>query len=309
VPRVAVRYSSPMAEPSRPRVRSVVVIGVFFTSFSAILVRWSQAPPITVAFFRMFFASALLLPFFLRSDARGGMTRRDILISVISGCFLALHFATWITSLDLTTVASSTVLVDMHPLLVYGAGIVFLGEFPSRRRLFMIGISVIGAVVLSWGDWAVGPEAFRGDVLAFLGAVFVTGYMIIGRTVRSRLTLTAYTFLVYFSAASLLGGISLVGPFVDSGTTSTILTLLPAREYLIFGALTLFCTLLGHSLLNWSLRYVSPSFVSVAWLAEPVFATVLAVLLLGEIPGITNIVGGGVILGSIYGFIRIEPTA
>lgn len=298
-----------MREPSRLRVRIVVIIGVFFTSFSAILIRWSQAPSVTVAFYRMAFASILLFPFFLRSHAWREMTRRDIMISVASGCFLALHFATWIASLGLTTVASSTVLVDIHPLLVYGAGIAFLGEVPSRKRLFMIGLSLIGAVVLSWGDWAIGPKAFRGDILAFLGAVFVTGYMVIGRKVRSRLSLVSYTFLVYFSAALLLGMISLAGTLFGSETVSTILTPLPGREYLIFAALTVFCTLLGHSLLSWSLRYVSPTFVSVAWLAEPVFATSLAVLLLGEIPGITTFVGGVVILGSIYGFILIERSS
>ncbi len=291
----------------KPRV--VVAIGVVFTAFSAILVRLSDAPPLAVASWRMIFTTALLAPLVVYERTRGGppRTAQDddapgpgrtgvILLSVASGAFLALHFALWITSLSYTSVASSTILVTTHPVIVGVAGHLLLGERITLRGVLSMLSALAGSVLLVWGGFGAGEAAAFGNLLAFLGAVTVSGYLILGRVARRRLSVNGYTIIVYPVAAALLVGASVLlrvplGPY-------------PVREILIFLGLALFCTLLGHSLFNWALKYVSPTIVSTSILGEPVIAAFLAVLLFGEVPALLTFVGGSVILVSVYGFMK-----
>lgn len=303
------------ARPSRaPRLSTqlIIVVGVVFTSFSAIFVRLSDAPSLAIAAWRMVFTTVLLAPLFLRErsrarsrppeaagdDAAVPSRRTAILLSLASGAFLALHFGLWITSLSYTSVASSTVLVTTHPIIVGLVGFVLLGEHLSlRASLYMLG-GLAGSIVLVWGGFGEGDSALLGNVLAFLGAVTVAGYMLLGRVVRRRLSVNVYTMIVYSTSAAMLVGAALVagvrlGPY-------------PPREYLLFAALALFCTLLGHSLFNWALRFVKPTVISTSILGEPVIASILALVVFGEVPTILTLVGGAIILASIYLFVREE---
>ena len=290
----------------KPRV--VIAIGVVFTSFSAILVRLADAPPLAVASWRMIFTTVLLTPLVAYERIRPASPRStpnaarsdtgrtsSILLSVASGMFLALHFALWITSLSYTSVASSTILVTTHPVIVGVTGFLLLGErIPLRGLLFMI-TAFAGSVILVWGGLADGEATTFGNLLAFLGAVTVSGYLILGRVARRHLSVNGYTIIVYSVAAVLLVAASLLfgvplGPY-------------PARELLIFFALALFCTLLGHSLFNWALKYVTTTIVSTSILGEPVIAGLLAILFFGEVPTLLTFVGGSVILVSVYRFL------
>lgn len=318
--------------------RVVVPIAVLFISFSAIFIRLSTAPPLAIATYRMAFSTLFLLPLFLfgapapapadeeptvgmeRSPAGprrptgaakkrhgslggvfaslSGIRRGDLLLCIASGAFLALHFATWIASVDMTSIASSTVLVNLQPIFVLAAGALVLGEKSSRASVLFVGITIVGCAVLSFGDARVGTHHLFGDGLAFLGAVFVAGYMIIGRLVRQRLTARAYTLIVYSA--------STVGLLVLDLITGTPLWPFPLTDWLLFAALAVFCTLLGHSLLNWALKYVKASVVATSVLGEPVIASLLAVPFFGEIPSPLGATGAIITIVGLYFFVRSE---
>lgn len=292
--------------------RLIVGIGVLFTSFSAILIRYSQAPALAIASWRMVFTTALVTPLFLLE--RGGRTGRHgrlgqeapagrpaairtaVLLSAASGAFLALHFALWISSLDYTSVASSTILVTSHPVIVALAGVVIIGERISLRAAVFMAGAFVGSIILVAGGLGAGESAALGNLLAWLGAVTVSGYMILGRIVRRTLGVHTYTLIAYSVSAILLTA--------TASALGASLHPYPLREYAIFLALAIFCTLLGHSLYNWALRYLKTTVVSTSILGEPVIASVLAALLFDEIPTALTFVGGAIVLACIYGFVR-----
>ncbi len=278
----------------------VVAVGVAFTALSAIFIRLSVAPALAIAAWRMVFTVGMLLPIFLRERlARPAPTPRTaVLLSLASGTLLALHFALWITSLSYTSVASSTVLVTTHPIIVAVLGFMVLGERLSLRGTVFILAALGGSVFLVWGGLKDGGSAPFGNLLAFLGAVTVSGYILFGRVVRRRLSVNSYTMIVYSTAAAFLVAAALLA--------GVPLTPYAPREFLIFAALALFCTLLGHSLFSWALKYLKPTVISTSILGEPVIASALAVVLFGEIPAVSTLVGAGVILASIYLFVREE---
>lgn len=295
-----------------PNPKAVVMLAVFFTSFSAILIRLSNAPSLTIAAYRMGFSVLLVTPLLIRERRRpergpsepAGSERAqprrvsDLLLCVLSGVFLALHFGTWIEAVKHTTVASATVLVNTHPIFVVAAGYLFLGERLHRRSLLFVVGALAGTALLSYGDFALGGEALQGDVLAVLGAVTVSGYMLIGRIVRQRVSATKYVVVVYSVSAVLLIAANLV--------TGTPLWPYPLRELALFFGLAFFCTLLGHTLFNWALEHLKTSFVSMGILSEPVYATLMAVGIFGETPPAAVIAGGAVVLVSLLGFVRNE---
>ena len=287
----------------RPNPYAVVFTGVLFSSLSSILVRLSVAPPLVIAAYRMVFSVLLLLPLVLvqRRTHRKETCRiatRDLLLSVLSGVFLALHLGTWITSLTLTTVASSVILVTTHPLIVALVGFLVLGERLSWKSVLLMLAALCGSAILVVGQLGSGTSTFVGNLLAFAGAIAVSGYMILGRVVRQRITATQYTLVAYSVAAVCLGigAVALNQPVYPY----------PLREFVIFAALALFCQLLGHSLFNWAVKFVRPTLISTSILGEPVIATSLALFIFGEVPGSLALIGGVVILVSIFVFIRNE---
>lgn len=296
----------------------VVTAGVVFTSFSAILIRLSDAPPFVIAAYRMWFTTILLAPIVVLSRLRsrrrpgsrlpdggipGTLAARDsvrkprvILLSVVSGVFLSVHFASWVTSLSYASVAGSTVIVTTHPLIVAVGGFLFLKEHLSwRAMIFMVG-ALAGGVVLVLGGFGEGGSQPLGYLLAFIGAVTVSGYMLIGRLVRQHLDANRYTLIVYSVSAVLLTVYAVIAGDPLFGYS--------LRELLIFLALAVVCTLLGHSLFNWALRFISTTVISTSILGEPVIASVLAVVIFAEIPSVYTLVGGIIILGSIFLFVR-----
>lgn len=307
--------------------RPLVVVGVAFASLSAILIRISDAPPIAIAFYRMLFASMMLLPALAwyrggpresaspagsaaAGDTRGGARDtgggssggrsdlRSTALLVASGVFLALHFATWNASLSYTTVASSVVLVTLHPIFVAVGSIVFLKERVPAAAFVFIVCAIFGSALLSYGDFALGREALLGNALAVAGAVAVAGYMLLGRFLRRRIAATVYNTTVYSVAAAILLPMALFAGDPVAGY--------PLSEYLIFAALAFFCTILGHSIFNWALKYVPASSVSTSILLEPIFATLMAAALFDEIPGVLAIAGGTIVVVSLYLVIRID---
>ena len=285
---------------------AVLVIAVLAMSWAGPLVKFATAPPQVVSAWRLVFSVAfiaLVLALRRTSASAFRLSSKEWLLAVIAGVLLAAHFWSWIASLTLTTVASSVVLVSMQPIFVATMSAVFLHERASGRQWLGIVTACVGAVVIGLSD-AHGAETPRnvllGDALAIAGAVFVSGYYVIGRGLRQRLDLWVYIAIVYGIAALALLVVVIVDP-------ATSLTGYPARDWWIFAALAAGPMMLGHTGINYALRYVRAYVANIAIMGEPVGATIIAWALpaLREVPNPGMLLGavlivGGILLGSSW---------
>jgi len=271
--------------------------GIVAVSFAAIFIRFAQAesvPVLSIAAWRLVFASVVLVPYAWcrhRGEIRA-IAPKELVLLVASGIFLGLHFATWIASLAYTSVASSVVLVSMGPVFVGLGSWIFLAEPPHRRAAAGIAVATLGGLAISYGDFGRGQDQLLGDLLALAGAVMVAGYFIIGRKVRVRQRLTTYVAVVYAVAMLTLVAIVVVARQPMFGFS------LSAYGWML--ALGIVPQLIGHSTLNWALRHLSASYVSMLTLAEPIGSSFLAYLILGERVASSTAAGGVLILIGIY---------
>jgi len=273
-----------------------VILAVAAVSSASIFVRLINASPLVISMYRIGLAFLLIVPVTLvkYNEELKSMTKKDLWISVISGVFLALHFYTWISSLSYTTVASSVVLVDTHSIFVLAGSYILFREKVPGKALLGVALALTGSIFISIFDFRLDSQAFVGDMLALAGAFFVAGYFLIGRNVRQRMSILPYTFIVYGSCTLVLLVIGIL--------TSTPLGPGSMVNMALFLALAIIPTLLGHSVLNWGLEYVQASVISIALLGEPVGATLLAILVLHELPAFVQVVGGVVIITGLYIF-------
>ena len=298
---------------SRPPVSPKLAIpfGILTVSTASIFIRYAQADvsSIVIAAGRLSIAGvilAVIVALRYRDEMRI-LTRRELILALISGFFLSLHFASWITSLEYTTVASSVVMVSTSPLWVALLAPLTIKEPVKRVVLIGMGLALLGGTIVGLSDSClpagggfqcppisdfIAGEAFLGDMLALAGALTGAGYLLIGRHLREKISLIPYIFLVYGVAAIFLlifmfsAGQSLVGH--------------PARVYLWLLLLALVPQLLGHSTFNWALRYLSAAYVSITLLGEPVGSAILAYFLLGEVPSVMMVFGAILILVGIW---------
>lgn len=271
----------------------VIFIGVLAVSASAIFVKLSTAEAGTTAFYRMFFSVILMMPLFLKNHLGElkGLKNRDWIFSIVAGVLLAFHFILWFESLNYTSVASSTVLVTLQPLFAIVGTYFFFKERLSLKALVAMLIAIAGSVLISWGDFQLGGSAFYGDMLALIACAFVTGYMLFGQDVRSRVGLTTYTMIVYAVSAITLAVYMLVKG--ESFTTNE------PMNWLWFALLAIVPNLLGHTLFNWAIKYVSTNTTSIMILFEPIGASILAYWIFNEHLIITQYVGGAVVIVGI----------
>lgn len=270
-----------------------VSLAVLFVSFGAVLVRLAAAPALAVSFYRVALASLLVLPFAGREAPRAfaGLDRRQRALLVGSGVALALHFATWIASLSYTSIASSVLLVNTAPLFAIALSRLFLREKAPAVVLVTTPIALAGAALIAFGDWTGAPGSLRGNLLAVAGAVTVAAYQVIGRGLRDALPLHAYVLGVWSTAAATLALFALA--------LGVPLAPFPPRTWLVFLALALVPTIGGHGLVNKSLRSLPAPTVGLFLLGEPLGASLLALLLFGEMPGPWTLAGGAVVLAAL----------
>jgi drug/metabolite transporter (DMT)-like permease len=221
-------------------------------------------------------------------------------MALVSGAFLALHFGLWITSLDYTTVATSVVLVTASPIFIAFASRFFFGQRLSVGAIAGITVTLLGSVLIGYANWQIGPQSLLGGVLAFTAALSVAGYMLLGQRLRRDMGTLSYISLAYTSAAVLLLASTFFMRYPLSGFSGT--------TYVMLVLLAAIPQLLGHTSLNWSLRFVPATFVAIAVLGEPVGATLWAYLMLDEVPSPTEIVGGILILAGIFMAMRSGQT-
>lgn len=277
-----------------PRNVALLVVGVLAVSFSAPLIRLADAPPIAVALYRNAFAAGILLPLaWIRHRAElRSLSRSDWGLLTVAGAFLALHFMTFIPSVTLTTVAAATVLVSTSAVFAAAGGKVLFGDAARPTTIVGLVIALTGAILISGGDFGASTRAFLGDVLALSGAVLVAGYFLTGRSLRRRLSLLVYTGVVYSVCALLL-----VPAVLLSGTQFAGYE---PKVWLLFGLMALGPQILGHTTFNFLLRDLSATVIAVAVMAEPVGASLLALVLFGEIPSVIDVLGGLMVLAGIY---------
>ena len=283
----------------------MIIVGVLGISLSSILVKYSAAPSAVTAAFRLAWTVLLMTPLvFGKPEIRRELlrvSRRNLILSCVSGFFLAIHFALWFESLQHTSVASSTTIVCTEVIWVSLGYCLFMKGRLSVRAVAAIAVTLLGSVAIAFSDSASGGAHLYGDILSLLAAIAVAVYTLLGRIVREDQSTTVYTYLVYGSCTAVLLSLCALQryPLFSYGSSALIVGLL----------LALFSTILGHSIFSWCLKFFSPSFVSASKLCEPVFAAALACVLFGEIPSILQLLGGTLILGGVYAYSKIERQA
>lgn len=280
----------------------VLALGIVAVSFASILIRWCPAPAMSIAFYRLLFASLFFAAFTGKqavSEWRE-MPRTAVGLGVISGIALAGHFATWITSLFYTTVASSVVLVSTSPIFV-ALGTRFILREPTQPRLFIgLAIALAGASIITLSDTEGGHASLRGDLLALAGAITGSLYFLAGRVLRRQLDTAAYVAMSYSTAALVLflGVLFLHAPL--AGFSWPV--------YGMFVLIALVPQVIGHTSFNWALKHLSAPTVSVMLLGEPIGASILAYFLLDERIRWWTIVGGVVTLLGVAIVLLAEPS-
>ena len=283
-----------MSETRGHHAGSAMALGVFAMTWAAILVRWADAPALSIAFWRMAIAAFCLLAYCSVARVRFWRSWRGIdwWTGAAGALLLALHFAFWISSLEYTTVAASGVMVSTQPVFVAVLARAFLKERASRMAWAGIGLAVLGTVVIAGADFALDRRALLGDALALLGAMWISGYYVLARVLRATKDLVPYVTVVYALTAAwlLIAAVGGENPLLgwDAGTWAAL------------AGLALAPTILGHSSMNYALRYMPAFQVNIAILGEPVGAAIWAALLLSERPGVGTLIGGVLILAGIY---------
>ena len=268
-----------------------VIAAVLATSASSIFIRMSVMPPLVIAFYRMAIATGILaVPVLLyQRDRLKQINRRDLLLCGLSGVALAMHFATWIASLSMTTIMASTVLVSLSPIFVALINGLFFRKKPGKVLLISLAIAFTGTVIITIGaENAEGTATLPGNLLALAGAVSVAFYLIIGQEVRKRVDTTPYAFLVYGASAIVLLALSLL--FAQPLAPYSI------GQFANIAAMAIVCSVIGHTLYNMLLKHHGAFLVSLATLCEPLFASILAAIILSEIPQAQTALGGIIVI-------------
>ena len=280
----------------------MIIIGIAGISLSAIFVKYSQAPSVVTALYRLMWTVALMTPVVLgRKDCRRELRetdRKTVLLCGASGVFLALHFTAWFESLNQTSVASSTAIVCTEVIWVARGYCLFMKGKISVPAGVSILVTVGGSLLIAFSDYSAGGNHLYGDVLALAAAVFCAVYTLIGRQARGYMSTTIYTYIVYVFCALALGLATAFSglAFTGYGVRSVVVGLL----------LSVCSTLLGHSIFSWCLKFFSPSFVSASKLCEPVAAAAFALFLFREVPALLPIEGGVVTIGGVLLYSQVE---
>jgi drug/metabolite transporter (DMT)-like permease len=269
-------------------------IGIAAVSTGAIFARLADAHPVVIAAYRTGLATLIIAPvaWLKARDEIINLSGKDFTLAGLSGLFLALHFIAWISSLGYTSIANSVVLVNTNPLWVGLFTFFMTGERLKASSVAGIIIGVAGGAIIGADDFAAGGEALFGDFLALSGGICAAFYLLLGRNLRSRLSLIAYITVCYGSAAVflwlavLLYGLQITG--YDTGTMASFL------------GLALISQLTGHTCFNWALKWFSPGLIAVALLGEPVGSSILAYIIFGEQFTLLKLAGGSLILAAIY---------
>jgi drug/metabolite transporter (DMT)-like permease len=280
---------------------AVLALSLLGISLAGPLVRLSTADPVVIAIWRLGFSLVIVAACLLVTREWrdwGKMSWPDAALGVVGGISLALHFWAWNASIHLTTIAASVTLVSLQPAVVAAISAVALREVPSRRQLLGIAIAITGALIIAAPDLRsdlglVGNRPLLGNLLAISAAFTAAIYYTIGRRLRASLGIWAYVAIVYSAAFATLVVIS-VPRGIPLGPQ-------PPREIAIFMALAIGPMLVGHTGMNWALKFLPAYVVNLTVLGEPVGATLLGAFIpaIRQIPTVATLVGGAIVLAGV----------
>lgn len=274
----------------------LLAIAIIFISFAAVFVKWSDAPATVISMYRMYLSSLFLLPFVYvyRKDLAKISIKKWILL-IIAGMFLALHFALWFESLKLTSVANSTIILTLQPIVALIGGYFIFKERTNRTTLLTLAIAIIGIVMVSWDDFDLQqPSALLGNFLSFLSVLAVVGYLFIGQSNVRGISHWVYSFIVFFVAGVTLHVYNII---IDTPIIGY-----EGKEWGIFLLLAIFPTV-AHVIFNYLLNFVNSSTISMSILGEPVGATFLAFFILNETITLLQLIGGLIVLFGVFLFL------
>lgn len=279
--------------------RLIVLLGVMAVSLSPVFVRLSTAPSMVLVLYRVAFATLILTPYVLlrcRAELRG-MKRRELLLCMCSGIFLGLHFSAYFESLQHTSIAVAAVLVNTEAIFVTLGSVAFLKSQLQGKAWAAVLITFAGSVIVALADLS-GGGSLKGNLLALVGAIMGAAYTLVGTVCRrGGISTTMYTYFLYMAAAltvlvlSLFSGLPLTG-YEPVNLLTTL-------------GMAVFCTLMGHSVYSWGLKYLPASFIATAKLVEPVFAAVWGLILFRERPALLVVAGGAVVILGIALYSKI----
>ena len=280
--------------PAGKRVRAApyVVLGIALLAVSsgAIFARLAEAPALAIAAWRVGLALIVVMPFAAAGIVGADTSKRARALAAGAGILLAAHFATWIASLEYTTVARSVLFVCTAPIWVALLEFLRGRGAPTRATLLALVLALAGAALVSGGGHG-GAAALRGDLLALAGGVAMAGYFMLSREAQAALPFGTYLGIAYGVAAAALWLAVIVADVPATG--------FDARTWWALAGMAAVSQLIGHSGYNWSLRHLSPLFVAVVSVGEPVLASALAWWILGEALDWRTGAGGVLILAAI----------
>ncbi|PAP76609.1 DMT family transporter [Rubrivirga marina] len=278
------------------RVWALIAFGLLAIGSSPILIRLAgDVPALTLAAWRTMAVTAVFVPIAAMQsrDEIAAFSRREWALAIGAGVLLGLHFMAWIVSVQLTSIASASVLVTMSPIFIAVLGAVFLSERPSRRTAAGIAVAVVGAVLIGLSEGNEGgayPNPALGNVLALTAAVLVSIYLLIGRAVRQKTTFVAYFALLNGAAAVTC----LVGCLVAGVPLG-----LPLPVALLAIAMGIGPGLIGHGSFAYALKYLPAALIGLLSLAEPVLASTVALFSFQEVPSALGALGMAIVLAAI----------
>lgn len=285
-------------QPSSSLVIFVLVVGVLTVSTAAIFIRLALTSAgvsglgfsLFLSASRLTLASLLLLPAW-RNLQHQQLSHGALRYAAAAGVCLALHFASWTTSLSFTSITASTTLVTTNPVWVALLSWLWFKEKLTSLTVKGIGLALLGGILIALGDTevsSVGNNPPLGNLLALLGAVLVSLYFLLGREAQKRgLGISSYIVVVYSTAALILLPLPLIFGTSYFGY--------PKLVYFYILLMAVLPQLVGHTSFNWTLRWISPTLVSLAILFEPVVSSFLGYLIFQEVPGYL-VVAGAIIL-------------
>lgn len=287
-------HPSPPVAPVIP-----LMIGMIAISFAPILVKYSEAPASVQGMYRMLFTLLLMLPFGTKqlADIRS-IPLKDWVLLALAGVFLGLHFLWWMESIDYTSIASSTLILSLEPVLVMIGSFFFFKEKFPRTAVFGLVTAFAGICCVASGDFGLSRYAFVGDALSFLSVLAIAANMLIAKRILSRVSSYVYNMAVF--------AVSFLFFLVYNAATNIPLAGYPAREWLLFLLLAVVPTVLGHMIFNWLLAYVSATTISMSVLAEPVGASLLGLMLFGGAISGFQLVGGVLVIAGLLLYLKAQ---
>nr|WP_138495477.1 DMT family transporter [Paenibacillus pinistramenti] len=272
----------------------LLTIGVISIGLSSILIKWSSAPASILGMYRLFFTLVIITPMMRKVSLPAiikELSRKDLILLVLAGFFLGLHFLLWMESLDLTSVASSMILLSLQPLFIMIGSFVMFKERTTGGGVLALSVAVIGSAVTAWGDIGLSSQALYGDLLSLLGAVASSLYMLAGQNLVRKIPPIAYSYIVFFVAAVVM--------LVYNLLQGTALFAYDVKEWVLFLLLAIVPTIFGQMLFNRLLGSLGATTISMVIVAEPAVAILLASVLLDERISLLQAVGGAVTLAGI----------